>query len=111
MAGAIEVHGIPVHGLEVDPETRCVHWHGETDVVAIRFRCCDRWYPCSDCHAAVAGHEAQVWPADERDAHAILCGVCGSTLSIHAYLDTDSCPHCTAPFNPGCRLHRPLYFA
>lgn len=107
----IASHGIPVHGLPIDAETRCVHWHHATDVVAIRFRCCDRWYPCHDCHAAVADHPPEVWPVDEFDARALLCGVCGATLAIADYLGVDACPECGAAFNPGCRLHRHLYFA
>ena len=107
----IPSHGVFVHGLPIDAETRCAHWHGAADVVAIRFRCCDRFYPCHECHLAVADHPAEVWEADRRDEHALLCGVCGTTLTIERYLDVDACPDCHAPFNPGCRLHRHLYFA
>jgi uncharacterized CHY-type Zn-finger protein len=107
----VDVHGTPVHGLPVDLETRCVHWHEATDVVAIRFRCCGRFHPCSDCHEVVAGHVAEVWPADEQHERALLCGACGTTLRIDEYLATDACLACGAAFNPGCRLHRHLYFA
>jgi len=107
----VTVHGIRVYGLPVDLETRCVHWHEATDVVAIRFRCCGRVYPCFDCHEAVADHPAEQWPVAEQSAHAILCGACGATLPIVEYLAAEACPACAAPFNPGCRLHRHLYFA
>jgi uncharacterized CHY-type Zn-finger protein len=103
--------GAAVYGLPVDAETRCVHYHGETDVIAIRFRCCGRFYPCHACHEAVADHPSTVWGVDERAAHALLCGVCGGELSIERYLDVEACPNCGAEFNPGCRLHRHLYFA
>jgi uncharacterized CHY-type Zn-finger protein len=103
--------GVPIYGLPVDAETRCIHYHGDTDVIAIRFRCCDRFYPCHACHDAVADHIPAVWGATERDAEALLCGACGTPLRIDRYLDVDACPNCGADFNPGCRLHRHLYFA
>ncbi|MBN9142078.1 MAG: hypothetical protein J0H23_14785 [Micrococcales bacterium] len=106
----LDSHGIRVHGLPIDAETRCVHWNGPSDVVAIRFHCCDRFYPCHDCHEAVADHPSEVWDADEREVHALLCGACGATHAIETYLGVESCPACGAAFNPGCRLHRHLYF-
>ena len=102
-------HG--VRGLGVDAETRCVHWRSPRDVVAIRMRCCGDYYACKDCHAALAGHAAQVWPRAEWDALAVLCGACGSEMSIRTYLGCgDACPACGAGFNPGCRLHHHFYF-
>ena len=100
-----------VRGIAVDAETRCAHWRSERDVVAIRMKCCGVWYACKDCHDALAGHGIRVWPRRERDATAVLCGACGHTMSIRAYLDcADACPACGAGFNPGCRLHRHFYF-
>ncbi|WP_347876431.1 CHY zinc finger protein [Microbacterium phyllosphaerae] len=101
---------ITVHGLVVDGETRCEHYRGALDVIAIAFACCGDWYPCHLCHEEIAGHEARRWGRDERTTQAVLCGVCGSLLSIHAYLDAPGCPECSAGFNPGCRLHHHLYF-
>lgn len=75
-------------------------------------KCCGIYYACKDCHDALAGHAAQAWPCAEFDATAILCGACGSEMSVQAYLDcTDACPSCGAGFNPGCRTHRHFYFA
>ena len=105
------IHGVEVVGLDVDSETRCRHYAGRTDVIAIRFKCCDAWYPCIDCHRALADHEPAVWPIGERDELAVLCGVCGRRLGIATYLNGDSsCPRCGAGFNPGCKLHHHLYF-
>lgn len=101
---------VRVLGATVDDQTRCVHYRGPLDVVAIRFHCCGEFYPCFRCHAEAAGHEPSVWPREEFDTPAVLCGVCGSTLTITAYLSADSCRSCDAPFNPGCALHHPLYF-
>ena len=108
---AVLVGATAVYGLPVDAQTRCAHYSGATDVIAIRFPCCDRYYPCHECHEAVADHSPERWPAEARDEHAILCGVCASTLTIRDYLVTDDCPRCGTAFNPGCRLHHPLYFA
>ena len=97
--------------MDVDPETRCGHYAGPTDVIAIEFKCCDTFYPCIDCHRALVDHEPVVWPVAERDEPAVLCGVCGARLSIAVYLKGDSsCPRCGAAFNPGCKLHHHLYF-
>lgn len=74
--------------------------------------CCGEYYACRDCHDALADHPAQVWPAAQWDRPAILCGVCGTELSILAYLACDNrCPACAAAFNPGCAKHKHLYFA
>jgi uncharacterized CHY-type Zn-finger protein len=100
-----------VHGLDLDPETRCAHWRSPRDIIAIRMRCCGAWYACRDCNDAVADHPAEVWPRETWDTPAILCGACGTQLSIAAYMACgDACPSCAAPFNPGCRTHYHLYF-
>jgi uncharacterized CHY-type Zn-finger protein len=100
-----------VRGLELDPQSRCAHWHGPLDIVALKMRCCGVYYACRECHDALADHPAQLWPLAERDAPAVLCGACQAELSIAAYLACDdTCPACAAPFNPGCKLHRHLYF-
>ncbi len=105
------VHGIEVRGVEVDAETRCSHYDSERDVIAIRFPCCDTYFPCFRCHDAVADHPRETWPENRRSAEAVLCGVCGTELMIAAYLDSDSqCPDCDAEFNPGCANHYHLYF-
>lgn len=104
------VDDTPVYGLEVDSETRCEHYHTERDVVAFRFDCCDRYYPCFRCHAAVADHEAVVWPRDRFDEPSVLCGACGTAMTAPAYLDSDSrCPNCRTAFNPGCKDHLEHY--
>ncbi len=102
---------VPLRGVAVDSETRCAHWDSPVDVVALRFGCCETYYPCFECHAAVSDHDPVVWPRPRFDEPAVLCGVCRETLTAQAYLDSDdSCPHCGAEFNPGCRRHRHLYF-
>lgn len=110
-AGERTIHGQSVRGVDVDAETRCAHWHGPTDIIALRMKCCGDWFPCHDCHAAVADHPAAVWPIEERDSDTVLCGNCGAILTAEAYLSSDStCPHCRTAFNPGCATHYHLYF-
>ncbi|MEE1620872.1 CHY zinc finger protein [Zafaria sp. Z1313] len=100
-----------VLGAVVDSLTRCVHYRTELDIVAIRFPCCDAFYPCRWCHDEVPGqHPTRTWPAADRDEAAVLCGACRRTLRIDEYTAAESCPHCTAPFNPRCKLHEELYF-
>jgi uncharacterized CHY-type Zn-finger protein len=100
-----------VIGLDLDPQTRCAHWRSPLDVIAIKMKCCGAYYACRECHDALAGHAAQVWPRSEWDQPAVLCGVCGEELSVRHYMACENrCPACDAPFNPGCRLHYDLYF-
>ena len=99
-----------VFGQTVDEETRCVHYRTPADIVAIKFACCGRFYPCFQCHAAGESHPARQWPAAEWSEPAILCGACRGFLSITDYRRASRCPHCLAAFNDGCRAHAHLYF-
>lgn len=106
------IHGQAVNGVDIDGETRCVHYHGDLDIIAIKFKCCGQWFPCFKCHREIADHEAAVWPLDEQNGPAILCGKCGRQLSVEEYAGCDStCPGCQSKFNPGCTKHFNLYFA
>ncbi len=105
------IHGESVNGVNVDPNTRCGHYHSELDIIAIKFKCCGEWFPCFECHMAFADHESKVWPRDDFHMRAIMCGECGNQLSIRKYLNSDStCPRCKSKFNPGCSKHYHLYF-
>ncbi len=100
-----------VKGLTVDANTRCAHYYGPTDIVAIKMRCCGSYYACIDCHAALAGHAVEVWPREHWKLKAVLCGCCGHEMSVLDYLDSGNrCPQCAAAFNAGCRNHYHLYF-
>ena len=99
-----------VYGATVDAHTRCEHYNGPTDIIAIRFRCCDRFYPCFQCHADAETHPAGRWAPAEWAERAVLCGSCGHTLSIDEYRSVEACPACGSAFNDGCRLHAHLYF-
>lgn len=111
-ATSVAVGGCVVRGVDVGPETRCAHYDGERDVIALRFGCCETFSPCHACHEAVADHPAEPWPSERFDEPAVICGACGTTLSAATYLAADhSCPACDAAFNPGCRAHYDSYFA
>ncbi|WP_263622142.1 CHY zinc finger protein [Halobacillus litoralis] len=101
---------IEVYGVDVDQESRCTHYHSQVDIVALKFRCCRKFYACYQCHQETTDHPPEKWPLDERDHHAILCGHCRKTMSIDEYMNVNECPHCQHAFNAGCKNHYPLYF-
>ncbi|MFW5939335.1 MAG: CHY zinc finger protein [Halolamina sp.] len=108
----MDVHGYTVRGVDVGPETRCRHYDSELDVIAIRFPCCETFYPCYECHLAAADHTPEQWGDDDGDAPAVLCGICGAVQTVAAYVEGgDRCPDCGAEFNPGCRRHYDRYFS
>ena len=105
------INGISIFGKPVDNQTRCEHWHSALDIIAIKFKCCEKYFPCYSCHEETADHKANVWPRNEFDTKAILCGVCGTELSIKDYMGcNNTCPKCASLFNPGCSKHYHLYF-
>ncbi|MDQ0163369.1 CHY zinc finger protein [Aeribacillus alveayuensis] len=105
------IHGIEVKGKLIDEKTRCKHYHKDVDVIAIKFYCCKTYYPCYECHEEEGCGNHQVWPNELFDEKAILCGNCGTELTIEEYLNCHyQCPECHVPFNPGCGRHRHYYF-
>ncbi|HKN75771.1 MAG TPA: CHY zinc finger protein [Candidatus Acidoferrum sp.] len=101
-----------IRGLSLDPQTRCLHYHGPNDIIAIKMKCCATYYACKDCHEALAGHPIEPWSQSEWHHQAILCGACRVELTISDYLRCNSvCPACRAAFNPACRNHYHFYFA
>lgn len=107
----MKIHGVEVKGNVKDGETRCEHYHSELDRVAMKFYCCKTYYPCIHCHIETTDHTVSKWPVEQFDEKAVLCGACGTEISIHAYINGGaSCSNCEAPFNPGCERHHHLYF-
>ena len=101
-----------VRGLNLDPQTRCLHFHSTLDIIAIKMKCCATYYACKDCHDALANHPLEPWPPSGWHTQAILCGSCHAQLTIAAYVECNSvCPNCHAAFNPRCRNHYHFYFA
>lgn len=101
---------IKVYGLTIDEHTRCEHYHSQVDIIAIKFKCCDKYYPCFQCHKACETHEIDRWKHMDFEEKAILCGNCYTELSIAEYMRIDECPNCHSVFNAGCRKHYHLYF-
>ncbi|RHW34685.1 hypothetical protein D1B33_13620 [Lysinibacillus yapensis] len=99
-----------VYGSVVDGETRCTHYHSRKDIIAIKFKCCNRYYPCYRCHEEDANHEIEQWAKEEFGNKAILCGHCQTELTITEYMQSSRCPNCNHLFNEGCAAHYPLYF-
>lgn len=99
-----------VHGVGIDAETRCTHYDGEHDVVALKLGCCSAYFACHRCHEELAGHPASPWPAARRDEPAARCGVCETTMRPEVYMAVDTCPDCDTAFNPGCANHYHRYF-
>jgi uncharacterized CHY-type Zn-finger protein len=93
---------LPVYGVNLDTQTRCQHYRGTTDIIAIKMRCCRVYYACEDCHSALANHPTEVWQESEWDQKAILCGACGTELMIHEYMASES--RCQA-WEKGIRDH------
>jgi uncharacterized CHY-type Zn-finger protein len=105
------VHGEAVYGSTLDDQTRCAHYHGDLDIIAIRFKCCGRWFPCRECHDETDDHTVETWPELEFNKAAVLCGSCGRKLTVNEYLACSyRCPACGSGFNPGCGRHLDLYF-
>ena len=106
-----EAHAVVCRGTGVNARTQCAHYHSERDLIAIKFRCCNAFYACMQCHQETADHAPVVWPKAEFATAAIYCGNCQSTFSIAAYLAcANACPACQVAFNPGCANHYHLYF-
>jgi uncharacterized CHY-type Zn-finger protein len=105
------VRGFQIYGAVIDDQTRCKHYASPVDIIAIKFPCCDRYYPCYWCHEEEADHPAQVWKEEDFSQKVILCGACGYELTIQEYMTCHYvCPACHAKFNPGCEKHASLYF-
>jgi uncharacterized CHY-type Zn-finger protein len=101
-----------VRGVNLDAQTRCAHYHGPTDIIAIKMKCCGEYYACKDCHMASTDHPIEVWPEAEWGEKAILCGACRTELTILEYLGGGyRCVRCGAQFNPKCESHYHYYFA
>lgn len=106
----VALGAITVRGVQTDSQTRCEHYRSALDIVALKFACCGRWFPCHLCHQELADHASRTWAVADRREEAVVCGACAHLLRIAEYLVTDECPNCEAAFNPGCRLHHQLYF-
>lgn len=102
---------LEIKGKVIDNKTRCIHYHSVLDIIAIKFKCCNNYFPCYQCHEEESDHTTQVWEKVDFEIKAIICGACKTEMSITAYKSSDyKCPFCSSNFNPKCSLHDYLYF-
>jgi len=106
----VKVKRIPVYGQVIDGDTRCKHYHSPRDIVAIKFRCCKKYYPCYQCHNEAENHKISIWGKEDYETRVILCGVCQYQLTIYEYKNVARCPQCESELNPYCSQHFHLYF-
>lgn len=100
-----------VFGPVVDEKTRCIHYHLDLDVIAIKFKCCEKYYPCYKCHEETELHQLTRWAKHDLDTvPVILCGECKAEWSFKQYSQQPWCLGCLAKFNPGCCNHYSIYF-
>lgn len=104
---------VKLSGQLVDNQTRCSHYHSPLDIIAIKFKCCNTYYPCYQCHSH--NHSSTVrWNKSDLFEHSelvILCGCCYHELTFQEYTSNNNlCLYCHEHFNPGCSLHYDLYF-
>lgn len=102
---------VNIYGPTVDNEGRCTHYQTPLDIISIKFKCCNKYYPCYKCHNESETHPIKRWEADEFNEQAILCGVCKHEMTINEYMMIEACPECNAHFNNRCKYHYHLYFA
>lgn len=94
-----------IHGIDVDPQGRCAHWHSECDVIANTCGSCHKLWACSLCHDELADHR---FVGVDKHLRSVMCGACGYMMTHAEY--GAACPSCGHPFNPGCKLHESVYF-
>lgn len=102
---------IAIKGKIIDSNTRCVHYNSEFDIIAIKFKCCNIYYPCYKCHEEEADHGIQKWKKHEDASKAVFCGNCHNEITIEQYINSNNkCPFCKSSFNPTCKEHYHFYF-
>ena len=100
-----------IKGKILDDQTRCIHYHSPLDIIAIKFKCCNDYYPCYYCHEEGTDHNVETWEKNEYNIKAVLCGVCKYEMTIQEYFDSlNKCPSCGSKFNPKCNDHHHFYF-
>ncbi|MDF8375009.1 hypothetical protein G9401_05360 [Weissella paramesenteroides] len=97
---------IVIHGIQLDSDGRCLHYHTNNDIVALKCAQCHQYFACYQCHDAIMSHEFM--PANPEDK-SVMCGVCHHIMNYQDY-SQNSCPNCHHAFNPRCALHHEIYF-
>lgn len=100
-------NSITLLGQLVDDQTRCAHYNSDNDIIALKFKCCQTYYPCYKCHDELTNHDIQKYSINSQE-NVILCGVCKLDMTFDDY-KLLVCK-CGSAFNPGCKLHYDYYF-
>ena len=96
-----------IHGIEVDKEGRCIHYHSEMDVIANKCAKCKKFYACYKCHDELENHSFE--PVDPEEENTVMCGSCGKQFSYIEYAGLTKCTACSHSFNPCCSVHKKIY--
>ena len=99
-----------VFGLEIDEETRCLHYHSDLDIVALKCWVCQDYFSCYQCHDALRDHPFVAYPSKQKSDKVVLCGACRAELTIQDYQEKMACSFCQRQFNPACQKHHSIYF-
>ncbi|WP_082781999.1 CHY zinc finger protein [Streptococcus sp. DD10] len=99
-----------IYGQLVDEESRCLHYHGQTDILSLKCYECGKYYACYQCHNKLEEHLFSPYPIQNCQDKVVICGVCKMELTFGLYHENRSCPNCHSSFNPACRKHYHLYF-
>ncbi len=107
----IDFMEVKINGTLVDNQTRCTHYNLTLDIIAVKHKCCNKFYACINCHNENEQHENEIWQLEEQKEKVIFCGACKTEMSIENYLKCNNeCPHCKSLFNPKCINHYQFYF-
>ncbi len=64
----------------------------QEEVSAIKFKCCNKYYPCYKCHNRVEKHAIKRWSEPSFNQKAILCGVSKHELTMNEYMMVEHYP-------------------
>ncbi|MCX8028785.1 MAG: CHY zinc finger protein [Brevinematales bacterium] len=107
----ILINGVKIFGVDIDDNSRCIHYHSDRDIVAIKFKCCRKYYSCYKCHNEMEDHNIIIWNVKDFGSKVVMCGLCGFEMSVWEYMNSNfRCPNCCACFNDGCKKHFHFYF-
>ena len=76
---------VMIYGDLIDKETRCIDYHGPTDIVALKCFACQKYYPCFLCHNRHETHNFQAYPEKLKKDKVVFCGSCQRELTIESY--------------------------